>query len=281
MVNHGVAETLSRAGMDLPLAAVLTDLAPPFWRGWAEPRAAVTTAATAEALDQLAAWGVPASRLRRAPIPIASRLQPASAGPRREALRDLGLQAGRLTVVFDAGTACRAAALRAYRAVAAAPDLAQRTQAIFLAGRDPRLLRRARGVPAPFPAAVLPWRDDLGTILAAADLLFTKPGALTIAEALAAGVPLLLDTCGGVMPQERGGARWVAAQGAGWAVEDPAALPRLLRDLPAEARAAARERALAAASGHAGTVLDRLEEAMGWGAAGSEGAALAAAGARA
>lgn len=264
MVNHGVAETVARAGLGLPFAVVLTDLAPPFWRGWAEPRATVTTAPTPQAIDHLVKWGVPRDRTRLAPIPISPRFhRPTLAHRRRAALYEMGLEERRLTIAFTAGSACRAAGLRAYRALAGAPaDLAQRIQAIFVAGRDPEMLRRARRVATPFPAAVLPWRDDPDTILAASDLLFTKPGSLTMSEALAAGVPLLLDGCQGIMPQERGGTNWVVAQGAGWLVADPEAVPALLHQVADRPWERFRERARACLDGDAGTVLDLVGAAV-------------------
>ncbi len=264
MVNHGVAETLARVGLDLPFAVALTDLAPPLWRGWAEPRATVTTAPTPQAIDQLVTWGAHRERVRLAPIPISPRFHlPTLARRRGAALRELGLDEGRLTIAFTAGSASRATGLRAYRALAGVPAaLARRIQAIFVAGRDPDLLRGAGQVATPFPAAVLPWRDDPDTILAASDLLYTKPGSLTMYEALAAGVPLWLDGYRGIMPQERGGARWVVAQGAGWLVPDPRAIPALLETVADQPRERFRERARACMGGDAGTVLDLVEAAV-------------------
>jgi UDP-N-acetylglucosamine:LPS N-acetylglucosamine transferase len=264
MVNHGVAETLARVGLDLPFAIALTDLAPPFWRGWAEPRATVTTAPTPQAIDQLVAWGAHRDRVRLAPIPISPRFHlPTLARRRRAARREMGLDEARLTIAFTAGSASRAAGLRAYQALAGVPaDLARRIQAIFVAGRDPDLLSRAERVATPFPGVVLPWRDDPDTILAASDLLFTKPGSLTMSEALAAGVPLWLDGCGGIMPQERGGARWVVAQGAGRIVADPQGVPALLREAVHRPWERFRERARACMAGDAGMVLALMEAAL-------------------
>ncbi len=264
MLNYGLAEALAWGGMDIPMAIVLTDLAPPLWRGWAEPRAAAITAPTPEAADQLAAWGVPRDRIRMAPIPIRPAFHRPAADPLRgQARRDLGLEDGRITVVLSAGTARRAAALRAYRALAASREIAGWIQVILLAGRDERVLREANRVRPPFPAAVLPWRDDPEKILAAADVVFTKPGGLTVAEALAAGVPLLLDAYGGVMPQERGNARWVMGRGGGWMVEVPEAVPGLLRGVGPQGWPDLRRRARAAVGGDANTVLDVLERTLG------------------
>ncbi len=263
MVNFGIAETLWELSMDVPFAVVLTDLAPPFWRGWAERRAAAITAPTPEAADQLAAWGVPRERIRPAPIPIRPVLRkPMSAARRGEVLRTLGLEAHRLTVALSAGRARRPSALRAYKALAAAPDLASRIQTVILTGGNSHMLERARRVDPPFPSAVLAWRDDPETILAAADALFTKPGGLMASEALAAGATLLLDAVGGVMPQERGTVRWVVAREAGWIVEAPEDVPAILRRVASGDWQGSRERATQAVGGDAATVLDLLEDAL-------------------
>ncbi len=264
MLNYGLAQALAWAGMDIPIAIVLTDLAPPLWRGWAEPRAAAVTAPTPQAADQLAAWGVPRDRIRMAPIPIRPAFRRPAADPlRRQTRRDVGLEDDRITVVLSAGTAGRAATLRAYRALAGSREVAGWIQALVLAGRDERVLREAKRVRPPFPAAVLSWRDDPEKVLAAADVLFTKPGGLTVSEALAAGIPLLLDGCGGVMPQERGNARWVVERGAGWMVEDPGAVPGILCGVGPRGWPGLRHRARAAVAGDANTVLEVLEQALG------------------
>ena len=46
--------------------------------------------------------------------------------------------------------------------------------------------------------------DDVHRYIAAADLVVTKPGALSAYEALASGVPVLFTSLGCLMPQESG-----------------------------------------------------------------------------
>ena len=46
--------------------------------------------------------------------------------------------------------------------------------------------------------------DDVHRYISAADLVVTKPGALSAYEALASGVPVLFTSLGCLMPQESG-----------------------------------------------------------------------------
>src|SRR5256712_1880955 len=82
---------------------------------------------------------------------------------------------------------------------------------------------------------------EVSPLLATHDVVLSKPGTMTIGEALAHGKPLLLDGSAGVMPQEIGNARFVERSGAGILVRSPAdlseAMDQLIQD-PTYARAA-------------------------------------------
>ena len=58
----------------------------------------------------------------------------------------------------------------------------------------------------------LGFTTEIPTIMRASDVLITKPGTTTLMEALALGVPLVLDDVN-AMPQERPNAVWAEAQG--------------------------------------------------------------------
>ena len=67
-------------------------------------------------------------------------------------------------------------------------------QVLAVAGHDRALRRRLellRGRVA-MDLHVFGWTDNIPELMAAADLLITKPGGLTTAEALAAGLPMIL-----------------------------------------------------------------------------------------
>ena len=233
VLNQGIAAGIEETGEPLPFAVVLTDLAPPFWRGWTEPSARLTVAPTAEAAQTLLSRGVSPERLEVLGMPVAERFRaPSTPDTRREARRLLNLAEERFTLLISAGSARRRTGLMALDALIASAGLRKDLQVLFAAGASAALAREAASRAAPFPVQVLGWRDDVDLLLDASDAVFTKPGGLTVGEALGKGIPLLLDAIGGVFPQERGGAAWVERERLGWAVTRARDVPALLETVP-------------------------------------------------
>ncbi len=130
-------------------------------------------------------------------------------------------------------------------------------------GRRPALFDRMRHL-ARQSKAVMDVHSFVGEILSSMvrqDVIVTKPGTLTICEALSLGKPLLLDGLAGLMPQEIGNARFVASHGAGILVRKLSDAPVLLegvgRDV-AYARAARSLREIAGVERIAGAILADL-----------------------
>jgi UDP-N-acetylglucosamine:LPS N-acetylglucosamine transferase len=232
VLNQGIAAGIEETGLPLPFAVVLTDLAPPFWRGWTEPSARLTVAPTTEAAQTLLSRGVSPERLEIIGMPVAERFRaPSPPEARRQARERLGLVGDRLTLLLIAGSAGRASGLEVLDALIESREQREKLQVLFAAGTSASLAREARRRAAPFPLHVLGWRDDVDVLLDASDAVFTKPGGLTVAEALGKGAPLLLDAIGGIFPQERGGAAWVERERLGWVVTRATDVPALLENV--------------------------------------------------
>lgn len=63
---------------------------------------------------------------------------------------------------------------------------------LVVAGQNENLLARLRKEKFSHPTEIFGYVSDVQKLMAAADLLITKPGALTMTEAFAAGLPLIL-----------------------------------------------------------------------------------------
>ncbi len=63
---------------------------------------------------------------------------------------------------------------------------------IVVAGQNENLLARLKKIKSSQAVEVLGYVSDVDKLMAAADLLITKPGALTMTEAFASGLPLIL-----------------------------------------------------------------------------------------
>jgi processive 1,2-diacylglycerol beta-glucosyltransferase len=99
-------------------------------------------------------------------------------------------------------------------------------QGLVVAGRDAALADRLRRLAASTPARVLGYAADVRSLMAAADLLVTKAGGMTLAEAMAAEVPMLLY--GSLPGQERRNEHFAARAGVALAARSRRELGRLL-----------------------------------------------------
>jgi UDP-N-acetylglucosamine:LPS N-acetylglucosamine transferase len=78
---------------------------------------------------------------------------------------------------------------------------------------------------------VLGFESDVFTYMKAADIIITKPGALTISEAIILGIPLILDTYPAIMGQEVGNVRYVEHRQLGLVSRQPKDVPQLVEKL--------------------------------------------------
>jgi 1,2-diacylglycerol 3-beta-galactosyltransferase len=161
--------------------------------------------------------GVPGERVQRCGLPI--RLEFGQVQPDSDAARAaLGLEQ-RPTVLLLGGGAGMGA-LEA-TAAALAPALAQRNgQLAVICGRNQAVRARLAGQRWPIPVRVAGYVDNMPLWMAAADLLVSKAGPGTIAEALASGLPMILSSF--VPGQETGNVRYVEENGVGVYRRDPA-----------------------------------------------------------
>ena len=220
-----LCEARRRGILDVPVVSVLTDFgAHPFW---ADPAADLLFAPSAMAAAELAAFGVPLSRVRVVGLPISPAF--ASRPSRAEARRALALAPSAPVVLVSGGSKglggvdrTAAALLRAF----------PRASVLALCGANDRLrgalsARREAGgrlrVFGPQPPAMV------AALLAAADLHAGKPGGMTSAESLAVGVPMVLSR---PLPgQEEANARHLLAAGAAISGGAPEATARLCAEV--------------------------------------------------
>jgi processive 1,2-diacylglycerol beta-glucosyltransferase len=170
-----------------PVLAVITDFQaePP----WVHPEIDFYCVATEEAKLQLIGWGISAHRILISGIPI----DPAFALPfeRGEILRSLGLQVNRPVALLMAGGMGMAPLdqMAAHIGQCGLP-----VQLIAVAGHDRLLHDRLCRLRQRIALDLLPfgWTTRVPELMSAADLLVTKPGGLTVSEALASGLPMIL-----------------------------------------------------------------------------------------
>jgi processive 1,2-diacylglycerol beta-glucosyltransferase len=156
---------------------------------WMVRRVARYYVATEEARRQLIRRGQPEQGVRVLGIPV----DPAFAG-RADAHRvrsRLGLRPDLFTVLMVSGGFGMGAVHELLRVF---QNSHLRCQFIVVAGTNEKLRRRVTAVSRDMgqPVAVLGFVDCMHELMDASDLVVTKPGGLSTAEALAKGLPMLL-----------------------------------------------------------------------------------------
>ena len=168
-------------------ATVMTDYS--VHQMWIYDNVDVYFVATEKMKQDLRSYGFRAEQIFPCGIPIAAAFQEV---PRRaEALQALGLSAKSPVVLIMGGGLGLGGESFALEAL---ETLAMRLQIVVVAGKNQSLLAQARvfAGKSHHKVLVFGYTDRVREFMAAADLLISKPGALTISEALAMGLPMLL-----------------------------------------------------------------------------------------
>ncbi len=247
-----LSEARVRGELDIPVVAVLTDFgAHPFW---ADPAADLILAPNAAAVDALAVFGVPRERLRATGIPISPAF--ADLPSQDEARRSLALPPAAPVALLSGGGKGLGGFDRAATALLAASP---RAHLLVLCGANDRLrislsgCREAGGrlrVFGPQPS------EFVAVMMAAADVHIGKPGGLSAAECLAAGLPMVLTR---PLPgQEEANARHLLALGAALDGGLPEHAARKAARLLQDPEALARMRLAASAAGRSGSADDAV-----------------------
>jgi processive 1,2-diacylglycerol beta-glucosyltransferase len=183
-----IVASLRRQGrLRTPQVMVTTDFE--VHRNWVTQPCDHYFTATEEAAQYLRCFGVPAGDVRVTGVPIHA----AFSEPKDQAVcrQRHGLSLGRpvLLLLVGGGPLARGeAVLRALLDVAPPADI------VAVTGRNTELRERLSAVPVParHRARVLGFTDQMDELLAAADLVVTKPGGLTASEALARGTGIVI-----------------------------------------------------------------------------------------
>ncbi len=238
---------LADSGLQIPFMIVVTDPVTAS-AAWFCPGADCCTVATEPARATALACGVPPERVRVVGLPIRAAFAAARGRPKPQARSQLGLAADRPLVLLTGGGAGIGRIALLARAVAqrlahhpATPQLA------VVTGRNANLLRQLAAEDWPLPMTLLGFVNNMADWLAASDLLISKAGPGTLAEAACLGVPVLITDF--IPGQETGNVAWAQENGAGIFEPDPARVAALVAELlqpaaPRLGQMAARARAI-------------------------------------
>jgi 1,2-diacylglycerol 3-beta-galactosyltransferase len=242
--NGVLRDALREALPGVPLVVVLTDLAdfPPSF--WIEPGLDRVVVGTQEAADQAAALGIPKQQVSRVSgMMLHPRFYRASGPEVRERVRaELGLGPADFTVcLLFGGKGSPEMAPLTGRLLREEPEL----RVIAICGDNPGLFERLAGLDTGSGRLVrFGFTDRVAELLAASDLLVTKPGPGSLSEAFHQRVPVIVTRNVHTIPQERFNTDLVARRGLGLVVSSWRGIPGAVGYAREPARHAAMRAAL-------------------------------------
>jgi 1,2-diacylglycerol 3-beta-galactosyltransferase len=249
LLNHLAAEAVHAGpASDVPVITVITDLVD-VHAGWACRDVDAVVIPSPGGLDRCRRAGIPAERCHQLGLPVDSSFaRPFPDDAERRALRArLGLTEERFTVLVSSGADGSGGLPRRARAIAGSGlDVGL----AVICGRNEAARRRLDGLrdATGHAVPVLGFVDNMADWMRAVDVVVTKAGPGTIAEALCSGLPLLLTWY--IPGQESGNLEWLVDIGAGRYVPRSRELVDTIAELsaPGSSGLAAMRAAVAAAA---------------------------------
>ncbi|MGU9980317.1 MGDG synthase family glycosyltransferase [Phreatobacter sp. HK31-P] len=203
LVNHLVIPVLERVAPRTRYVTVVTDLGG-IHPLWLHPRNAAIYLPTERAVELAAARGLPRQRLHAHGLPIRADFARAAAG-RDDTRRTFGLDPDLPAVLVMGGGGgigpMEAIVSATATALAAASPGRPAAQIVAVCASNARLKARLEAASWPIPVTALGYVDRMSDLMQASDLLVTKAGPGTIAEASVRGLPMLLY---GFIPGQEG-----------------------------------------------------------------------------
>jgi hypothetical protein len=221
--NRALAESLSRAQPATPFVTILTDFAdyPPHF--WIERQEQFFISGSERAVRQAAEMGIRPDRVFQVSGMILHPrfYQPIvcdRGGERARRGLDPNLPTG---LVLFGGQGSEAMLEIAERLDAASLDL----QLVFICGRNERLAETLRLRRGRLRSFVEGFTKQVPFYMHLCDFLIGKPGPGSLSEAIAMGLPVIVERNAWTLPQERYNADWVLEKQVGLVVRGPREIP--------------------------------------------------------
>ncbi|MFA5098118.1 MAG: glycosyltransferase [Candidatus Margulisiibacteriota bacterium] len=215
MLNHITVAAMRQAGRVVPMITVITDPVS-IHAAWVCPEVDLIIVATEKAKELAVKYGAPPSKVKLIGLPI----DPKFSRPSKEKGRlrsDLGLFPKLFTVLMMGGGEGGGSI---YETAAALNHSKVQAQLIIVAGRNEKLKRRLEKAAPKFrmPMKVYGFTNEVPDLMSASDIIITKAGPGSIAEALAKELPLIITSW--LPGQEEGNVEFVLKEGLGVVAKD-------------------------------------------------------------
>jgi len=221
LVNHIPVRVLRKTlGAHIPFVTVITDMVT-VHTTWCCPEVDRCLVSTEMARQHAIRLGMPPERVEVIGQPVHLDFA-ANLGDKREVRRRLGMDADRPCALIVGGGDGVGPIFEIARTIAIRVPNAQLA---IVAGHNPLLRQRLESVAWEIPAQVYGFVDNMPELMSASDLLVTKAGPGTLAEAFIAGLPVIISSY--IPGQEGGNVSYVLEHKAGAYATDPLEIARI------------------------------------------------------
>jgi 1,2-diacylglycerol 3-beta-galactosyltransferase len=216
LINHLTVRSIRESALEIPLLVVITDPVT-LHRAWITPGVDRVIVATPEARKLAIKYGMPPSKVKVIGMPVDPKFL--LRGKEKEAARKRDRLHPHLFTVLMMGGGEGAGGI--YSIVEEFERTAFDGQLIVIAGRNKLLEARLRRQSAKFafPIRVYGFTDQIYELMSESDLIITKAGPGTIAEALAMNLPIIITSW--LPGQEEGNVEFIVRENVGRVSRDP------------------------------------------------------------
>jgi 1,2-diacylglycerol 3-beta-galactosyltransferase len=224
LYNYAMLWAKDKERNNTPIATVMTDMAT-IHAVWCTPGMVRYMVPTEQAARLAVGYGVERGQIDVTGLPISRRFTELSGRPRQEVRRNLDLDPDLPTVLVMGGGQGMG---RMYPVARALASIKMDFQMIVIAGRNPALKLQLQLADWKIPVRVFGFTREIPALMAASDVLVTKAGPSTVAEALAMGLPMIIS--GYIPGQEDGNMKIVVRGKAGVYAPKPKQMAYTLRE---------------------------------------------------
>jgi hypothetical protein len=214
--NRAIFDAMKRALPGAPMVTILTDIAdyPPHF--WMERQPQYLICGSKRAYEQAIAMGHSPQRVFLTSGMILNPKFYETPAVNLEGDRAaLGLDPALPTALLMFGGAGSTKMLSIVRRL---NESGLNLQIIAVCGRNPKLAAALRATPSRIPIHIEEFTRDIPRFMRLSDFFIGKPGPGSISEAVAMGLPVIVECNAWTLPQERYNAQWVEETGVGIAV---------------------------------------------------------------
>jgi len=226
MVNHLTAQAIKQSGENIPFVVVITDPVT-LHRAWIVPQVDQVIVATPEAKQAALSYGMPETKIKVIGMPIAPKFF--LKDEEKEKARQKEKLKPKLFTVLMMGGGEGAGKMGEIINEINAQQMD--VQLIVIAGRNKTLELELKENKHKYkiPMKVFGFTDKVHELMAESDIIVTKAGPGTIAEALATDLPIIITDW--LPGQEEGNVEYVIKENVGRVSKDPKKIVEIIKEM--------------------------------------------------